>query len=130
MTISLDGMTSSELKQLQKQVSKAITKALKTEAKEAEKAKKAALKEAQKEQYEKIKAAQKIMAEAAKEAGVPLEELLQGVPSIKTGKKRGPVAPKYFNPSNPDEKWTGRGKKPKWFTAALEEGTTEEQMAL
>ncbi len=25
------------------------------------------------------------------------------------------VEPKYYNPGNPSEKWSGRGKEPKWI---------------
>jgi DNA-binding protein H-NS len=32
---------------------------------------------------------------------------------------RGPVPPKYRNPDNPAETWTGRGLPPRWLTAAL-----------
>ena len=37
-------------------------------------------------------------------------------------KKRGPVAPKYRDPSNPQNTWTGRGRKPKWVEAFLDGG--------
>lgn len=33
--------------------------------------------------------------------------------------RRAAVAPKYRNPANPDETWTGRGRKPNWLVAAL-----------
>jgi DNA-binding protein H-NS len=32
------------------------------------------------------------------------------------------VLPKYFNPSVPGEKWSGRGKQPRWLVAALQSG--------
>jgi DNA-binding protein H-NS len=32
------------------------------------------------------------------------------------------VLPKYFNPSAPLETWSGRGKQPLWFAAALRSG--------
>ncbi len=32
------------------------------------------------------------------------------------------VLPKYYNPLAPSEKWSGRGKRPKWVIAALEAG--------
>jgi DNA-binding protein H-NS len=35
------------------------------------------------------------------------------------GGKRGTVAPKYRNPDDPSQTWTGRGKRPLWFAAAL-----------
>jgi len=32
---------------------------------------------------------------------------------------RAEVAPKYRNPANPIETWSGRGRKPRWMTAAI-----------
>jgi DNA-binding protein H-NS len=32
------------------------------------------------------------------------------------------VLPKYCNPLAPSQKWSGRGKRPKWVIAALEAG--------
>jgi len=32
------------------------------------------------------------------------------------------VEPKYRNPENEDQTWTGRGKKPLWVTAFISEG--------
>lgn len=32
------------------------------------------------------------------------------------------VAPKYRNPDNPAETWSGRGKHPKWMTQAMAQG--------
>ncbi len=32
------------------------------------------------------------------------------------------AAIKYRNPSNPNETWMGRGRKPKWLTAELSKG--------
>jgi DNA-binding protein H-NS len=32
------------------------------------------------------------------------------------------VFPKYRNPVEPSETWTGRGKKPRWLTAQLKSG--------
>jgi DNA-binding protein H-NS len=34
------------------------------------------------------------------------------------GGKGSKVAPKYRNPKNPSETWTGRGRKPRWIVAA------------
>ena len=33
-----------------------------------------------------------------------------------------PVLPKYFNPDQPSETWTGRGKRPRWLVAQLKSG--------
>jgi DNA-binding protein H-NS len=32
------------------------------------------------------------------------------------------VLPKYFNPKSSSETWSGRGKRPRWLTAALQNG--------
>ena len=34
------------------------------------------------------------------------------------------VLPKYQNPDEPSETWSGRGKQPRWLTAALKTGHT------
>lgn len=46
------------------------------------------------------------------------------------GKKRGPaagsiIAPKYRNPGNANETWTGRGKQPNWLAAIVKDMDTE-----
>jgi DNA-binding protein H-NS len=33
-----------------------------------------------------------------------------------------PVVPKYRNPNEPSETWSGRGKQPRWLVAALKSG--------
>jgi DNA-binding protein H-NS len=35
---------------------------------------------------------------------------------------RSSVPPKYRNPDNPAETWTGRGRQPKWIAAKLADG--------
>jgi DNA-binding protein H-NS len=38
------------------------------------------------------------------------------------GRKLGAVAPKYRNPANAKETWTGRGKQPRWLAAETGKG--------
>jgi DNA-binding protein H-NS len=40
------------------------------------------------------------------------------------------VLPKYQNPSEPSETWSGRGKRPRWLTAALKTGHTIEDFII
>jgi DNA-binding protein H-NS len=40
------------------------------------------------------------------------------------------VLPKYQNPNKPSETWSGRGKKPRWLTAALKTGRTIEDFVI
>ena len=48
------------------------------------------------------------------------------------GKRRstGTVAPKYRNPANPEQTWSGRGKRPHWFNDALKAGKKEKDLAI
>jgi DNA-binding protein H-NS len=46
------------------------------------------------------------------------------------GGSRGPVAPKYRNPENPAETWSGRGLKPRWMAAAIKGGKKLEDFAI
>jgi DNA-binding protein H-NS len=49
----------------------------------------------------------------------------------KQGKKIGVVAPKYRNPADPGQTWSGRGKKPGWFVAATSKrGVTAESLLI
>ncbi len=40
------------------------------------------------------------------------------------------VAPKYRNPANPSETWSGRGKRPRWFNDALKAGKKEKDLVI
>lgn len=60
----------------------------------------------------------------AKELGFSLKELLGGT----SGK--GSARAKYQHPGNPDLTWTGRGRKPRWFLDALEQGVTIDELSI
>lgn len=45
-----------------------------------------------------------------------------GDKAIKARRKYPRVLPKYRNPKIPSETWSGRGKQPRWLTAALKTG--------
>jgi len=48
-----------------------------------------------------------------------------GEPATKNANARRPypqVSPKYRNPAEPSEMWSGRGKTPRWLTAQLKSG--------
>lgn len=40
------------------------------------------------------------------------------------------VYPKYRNPDEPSETWSGRGKQPRWLTAALKRGHKIEEFII
>ena len=47
--------------------------------------------------------------------------------SVRKGSK---VAPKYRNPHNHDQTWTGRGVKPRWLAALVEQGRRMEEFLI
>lgn len=48
----------------------------------------------------------------------------------KTRKPMGKVAPKYRNPGNPSETWTGRGKQPRWLAAQTSAGRSLDEFTI
>jgi DNA-binding protein H-NS len=67
-----------------------------------------------------------------KAEGVSFDEVFgAGVPGTR-GKRRGTgsVAPKYRNPADPEQTWSGRGKRPRWFNEALKAGKKEKDLAV
>jgi DNA-binding protein H-NS len=71
--------------------------------------------------------------EVERKYGLTIEEILSGkrqsTPSA-APKASGSVMPKYRNPSNVEETWTGRGKKPLWLQSALSQGAALEQFLI
>ncbi len=81
---------------------------------------------------------------AARKAGYSIEELFgtAGASTAKVGRpaktaraakgpaKGGKVAPKYRNPANPDETWTGRGKQPRWLAELTGKGAKVEDFLI
>lgn len=48
----------------------------------------------------------------------------------KPSKKRGKVAPKYKNPADSSETWTGRGRQPLWVKEFVENGGSLDQVTI
>jgi DNA-binding protein H-NS len=48
----------------------------------------------------------------------------------KARKSLGKVAPKYRNPTNPTETWTGRGRQPLWLTAFTDAGRNRDEFLI
>jgi DNA-binding protein H-NS len=73
----------------------------------------------------------------AKAEGYTVAELFGGKPAAakprkvaKKGRKLGKVAPKYRNPANSKETWTGRGKQPRWMAALTKKGKKVEDFLI
>lgn len=50
--------------------------------------------------------------------------------AAKKGRRLGKVAPKYRNPANKSETWTGRGKPPRWMAPLLKKGKKKEDFLI
>ena len=94
-----------------------------------------------KEQALKSKSHDKVLAKIvalAKEAGLTAADITKALSAGKPAKagkaskvaKKGAlagkkVAPKYRNPANPEQTWTGRGVSPTWIQALKAAGTLD-----
>jgi len=48
-----------------------------------------------------------------------------------TKDRRKPATrPKYANPANKAETWSGRGRRPRWFDEAIKAGKSADDMAI
>jgi len=95
MAIDLNSMSKDELLDLSKSIDKALDGF-------------------EKRQKEAALAAAK---RAAEEHGFSLEDILGKKAAGKT------AIPKYRNPADPSQTWTGRGRQPAWYKAAIGAGT-------
>jgi DNA-binding protein H-NS len=74
----------------------------------------------QREGQDLAKAREEILA-IAQSVGLPVKDLIGGgggAPRAKTGK----VQPRYRNPDDASQQWTGRGRQPKWVKDWLDAG--------
>lgn len=101
---NVNNMSLKELKELQAHVAKAI-------ATFEDRKKKEALAE---------------LHEFARAKGFDLEELT----GTSVVRRRSPASPKYANPANKSDTWSGRGRKPRWFIEALAGGKQPEDLAV
>ncbi len=104
MDLNLNQLSLKELKDLQSQVNKAISTF-------EDRKKKEALSE---------------LEDKARSLGFSLAELT----GTTVSRKRAPATARYGNPANTSDTWSGRGRKPRWFEAALNAGKTPEDLAI
>jgi DNA-binding protein H-NS len=78
-------------------------------------------------QRERADTVREKLIDAAKAEGFTIEELFG---MERPPKAKRTVKPKYRNPVNASETWTGRGKRPRWFSAALTAGKNENDLLI
>jgi len=64
--------------------------------------------------------------ERARSHGFSLSELTGAAQP----KKRTPAGAKFANPENPSDTWSGRGRKPRWYEAALKGGKSPSDLEI
>lgn len=102
--MDLTSLSLAELKKLHKDVAAAITNY---------------------EDRTKAKARAELEAQA-RAMGFKLAELM----GMAAPRKRSLAVAKYRHPENPVETWSGRGRQPRWFAAALAAGKTPDDRAI
>lgn len=109
MKINLKNMTRKELEKLGKDVSKALDKLHKQDLKKV------------RQEMEKLAAAH----------GVKVEDVLGSgaKPAAKTAAK-AKSAPKFANPADKSQTWTGKGRQPDWYKSAIAAGKSPDSMAV
>ena len=99
----IEGMTTDEMWRLHVEISQLLSVRLVSEKRELEKR----------------------LAQLRRESDVPQKEPASPRQNILRERRKYPrVLPKYQNPDEPTETWSGRGKQPRWLTAALKTGHT------
>lgn len=104
MSINLDAMSHKELETLLNDVKMAIKSAY------------------ERDRVEARKAAEK----AAAEFGFSLDEVSAGAKKSKGAK----AAPKYANPADKSQTWTGKGRQPNWYRELTAKGVSPDELAI
>jgi len=102
--LNLDGMSVDEMWRLHERIIEVLSERLTTEKRELETR----------------------LARLRRDQRLPRSNEEQAEPRIER-RKLPPVSPKYRNPEHPSETWSGRGKRPRWLTAALAAGRAIEE---
>jgi DNA-binding protein H-NS len=108
--LNLDAMSVDEMWQLHEEISRLLSVRLTSEKRELEKR----------------------LAQLRREKEIPLLVPAETSPkdAPRERRKYPRVFPKYRNPNEPSETWSGRGKQPRWLVAALKAGHTIEEFVI
>jgi DNA-binding protein H-NS len=109
--LNLDAMSVDEMWRLHEEISRVLSVRLTSEKRELEKR----------------------LAQLRREKEIGLSDpgdaqSIKGMPRVR--RKYPRVFPKYRNPQEPSETWSGRGKQPRWLVAALKAGHRIEEFVI
>lgn len=79
-----------------------------------------------------MKVARAAAEKAAAAHGFSLADIAGGAaaPRKKAAKAKTTSVPKFRNPKNADQTWTGKGRQPDWYKAAIAAGMTPAKLAI
>lgn len=106
--LNFDGMSVDDLWQLHEELSQVLSVRLTSEKRELEKR----------------------LAQLRREKQMRQSETVDARSAPRERRKYPRVFPKYQNPEEPSETWSGRGKQPRWLTAALKTGHKIEEFVI
>ena len=109
--LNLNAMSLDEMWQLHEEISRVLSVKLTSEKRELEK------------RLEQLRREKETPPQSE-----PTDGRLKGSPQER--RKYPRVFPKYRNPNEPSETWSGRGKQPRWLAAALNTGHTIEEFTI
>jgi DNA-binding protein H-NS len=109
--LNLDAMTVDEMWQLHEEISQVLSVRLTSEKRELE------------------KRLSQLRREREMRNSRPPEVPASGE-AVRERRKYPRVFPKYRNPDEPTETWSGRGKQPRWLASALSSGHSIEEFAI
>ncbi len=104
----LDAMSTDEMWQLHVEIGRLLSVRLTSEKRELEKR----------------------LARLRREKELPQPQTAEPLNATRERRSYPRVLPKYQNPEEPSETWSGRGKQPRWLTAALKRGHTIEDFVI
>lgn len=104
--MNLEGMTVDEMWELHQEIGQILSERLTSEKRELERR----------------------LAQLRRENAATLREAGESAP--KERRKYPRVHPKYRNPTEPSQTWSGRGKQPRWLAAALRTGRSIDEFVI
>ncbi|MEJ6399023.1 H-NS histone family protein [Yoonia sp. 208BN28-4] len=110
MKFDLKSMSRKELEKLKVDIDKALVKVTQKE----------------------MKAARDAAAKAAAAHGFSLADLASDMPVAKAAKKtpKTKSPPRFANPADSAQTWTGKGRQPDWFKSAIKAGQSPDDLAI
>ena len=106
--VDLKSMTRKELEKLRKDVDAAL----------------------QKVESRELKMAHDAAAKAAADFGFSPSDVTNMAGSSRRGGAKAVSAPKYRNPADAGQTWTGKGRQPEWYKAEMAKGTDPQTLEI